>query len=45
MRKIIIEICPIGFKAYRDEFDLGDKIGTGKTEVDAVEDLLFLEGM
>ena len=44
MRKIIIEPCPIGFKASREEYDLGDKIGTGKTEHEALEDLLFMEG-
>jgi len=44
MRKIIIEPCPVGFKASREEFDLGDKIGTGKTPEEALEDLLFMEG-
>ena len=44
MRNIIIELCPVGFKASREEFDLGDKIGTGKTPEEALEDLLFMEG-
>jgi hypothetical protein len=42
-RKIITEPCPVGFKASREEFDLGDKIGTGKTPEEAIENLLFME--
>ena len=38
-RKIITEPCPIGFMATREEYDEGDKTGTGKTEAEAIDDL------
>lgn len=44
MRAIIIEKSfVLGFIAMRDEYDLGDKIGTGDTEIEALEMLLLLE--
>lgn len=45
MRKIITEKCPVGFKSFRDEFDLGDQIGTGKTEKESIENLIDLEDL
>lgn len=43
VRNIIIGKSFVGFVAMRDEFDLGDKIGHGDTEIEALEHLLFLE--
>lgn len=44
IRNIIIEKCIYaGFKSFREYYDLGDKIGYGKTEIEALEDLLFME--
>lgn len=42
-RNIVIEKCPVGFMAFREFYDLGDKTGYGKTELEALEDLLFME--
>lgn len=43
IRNITIEKTPYGFTAVREYYDLGDKIGYGKTELEALEDLLFME--
>ncbi len=43
-RKIIIEKAPIGFVASRDQFDLGDEVAHGNTELEALEMLLLMEG-
>lgn len=38
-RAIITDPCPVGFIATREGFDLGDKIGSGKTRDEAIADL------
>ena len=43
-RKIVTEQRrELEWLAYRDEYDLGEPIGNGKTELDAIQELIELE--